>query len=368
MPLALRIAQLVSSRQRRGAEVFASDLSEALAALGHEVSFAGLAAPPVEPLAPEVTNVDLTSGPLASMSLEIVRSTARHIRETRPDVIQANGGAVMKYVALAQAWGRTRVPVVYCNIGLSSDWVRHRAQRAWTGWLLRRADVTAAVSAASRDDLLRQYGLDPAVVRVVRRGVDVGARVRADEGRRALTEAGVPSGSFVVLHVGSFSEEKNHAGLIRIVERVRAESDRDVRLVLVGGGPLYEAVERSAPAHVHILGIREDVPALMAGADVLLLPSRTEGIPGVVLEAAAQGIPTVAYDVGGVSEAVRDGETGAVIEAGDEAAASGAVLRLIREPMTLAEWGEAARAFVRDEYSLDASVHAFLDLYREITR
>ena len=175
----MKIVQLVTRRQRRGAEVVAADLSVALVARDHDVRFAGLNPPPAEPLAPDgVVNDDVSEASPSVLSPRLIADLARYLRRVDPDVIQANGGYAMKYAVLAKRWSRARWPLLYCNIGLSSDWLRRPGQRAWNGWLLRQADVTAAVSDASRADLLATYGLDPDRVEVVRRGVPLEAEDR----------------------------------------------------------------------------------------------------------------------------------------------------------------------------------------------
>lgn len=364
--MSVRIVQLVTRRQRRGGEVVAAELSTALAARRHDVRFAGLNAPPDAPLVPAgVVSDDVSTAPPSVLSPRAVVDLARYLRCVEPDVIQANGGYAMKYAVLAKRWSRRHWPLLYCNIGLSSDWLRRPGQRAWNRWLLRQADVTAAVSDASRADLLTTYGLDPDRVEVVRRGVPLEAE-DTDAARSALRgELGLPAGASVLMHVGSFSPEKNHEGLLRIVEHVGRP---DVHLVLVGDGPLRGDVERASAnaPHVHVLGLRSDVPSLLAGADLLLLPSLTEGIPGVILEAGAQSLPTVAYDVGGVGEAVRDGVTGRLIPAGDEAGFAATIRSLLVDGTRRRELGRAARAFVACEYAQDRSVDCFERLYRRI--
>ena len=282
-------------------------------------------------------------------------------------MVQANGGYAMKYAVLAKRWGREPWPILYCNIGLSSDWLRKPGQRLWNRWLLRQAAVTAAVSEASRADLLNTYGLDPASVEVVRRGVSMDIVDPLEAHRTLRRELGIPEDAPVLLHVGSFSPEKNHEGLLRIVDLVRA-SHPDAYLVLVGDGPGRAEVVTQAVRQrgVHLLGLRRDVPLLMAGSDLLLLPSLTEGIPGVVLEAGLQLLPTVAYDVGGVSEAVRDGETGRLIPTRDEEAFADAVNGLLADLDRRRVMGAAARAFIESDYTLAHSVDSFERLYREI--
>ena len=362
------VVQLISSRQRRGAEVFAAELSTMLVARGHAVHFAGLNPPPAEPLAPEnVTSDDVSDTRPSVLSPRIVSDLTRYLRRIQPDVIQANGGYAMKYAVLAKRWSQEQWPILYCNIGLSSDWLRKPGQRMWNRWLLRQAAATAAVSEASRADLLNTYGLDPASVKVVRRGVPTDVADPLDARRRLRRELGIAEDAHVLLHVGSFSPEKNHEGLLRIVDRVRADQP-DIQLVLVGDGPRRVEVEAQAARQggVHLLGVRNDVPHLMAGANLLLLPSLTEGIPGVILEAGVQSLPTVAYDVGGVAEAIHDGKTGRLIPSGDETTFARAVVDLLSDASKRRAVGERARAFIESDYSLERSVDSFERLYHRI--
>jgi L-malate glycosyltransferase len=362
----MQIVQLVTRRQRRGAEVFATELADALHVRGHDVTVVGLQPPHGDVLTPRnAAGVDLGVRGGFVLHSGGVRQLAQYLRSRGECVVQANGGFAMKYAVLARRWARGSWPIVYRNIGLSSDWLTRPGQRWWNRWLMRQVDAAAAVSEASRRDLIRSYGLDPERVRVVRRGVPVGSVVGRSEGRAALTAAGIPEDAFVLLHVGSFTPEKNHEGLLRILERVRAEVGH-VHLALVGDGPLRGRVEAAAPPHVHFLGVRTDVPALMAGADVFVLPSLTEGLPGVVLEAAVQHLPAVAYDVGGVSEVVRDGETGRLIASGDESHAAAALLDLVRRPVDRHALAASAHQMVLEQYSLDRSTDAFEALYRGV--
>ncbi|MDX1745322.1 MAG: glycosyltransferase, partial [Halobacteriales archaeon] len=138
----------------------------------------------------------------------------------------------------------------------------------------------------------------------------------------------------------------------------------------VGDGPLRDGVERAAAQtdRVHVLGSRGDVARVMAAADLLLLPSLTEGVPGVILEAGAQSLPVVAYQVGGVGEAVLDGTTGRLIPVGEETTFADVVSDLLGDRQRRHSMGAAARTFIESEYALARSVDAFEDLYSRIIR
>jgi glycosyltransferase involved in cell wall biosynthesis len=129
------------------------------------------------------------------------------------------------------------------------------------------------------------------------------------------------------------------------------------------------AIERlGIGSRVRMLGAREDAAELVGGGDVLLLPSSTEGLPGVVLEAAAREVPAIAWDVGGVGEVIEDSRTGYVVPPGDGKAFIGRVLELIDDPERARGMGEAARAWVCAEFDLPRVAGAFERLYQDHAR
>jgi glycosyltransferase involved in cell wall biosynthesis len=144
------------------------------------------------------------------------------------------------------------------------------------------------------------------------------------------------------------------------------------RLVLVGGGPmetqLHTEVSRlGLDERVHFWGTvdHEQVIALMKESDLLLVPSRWEGLPAVVLEAFAAGLPVVATRVGGVPEIVDHERTGLLAEAGDAAGLAKECIRVLADPQLRTQLVERARAHVA-EYSIEPMVRARLELYRSL--
>lgn len=400
-PATLRIAQVVTRRQLRGAEVFAGQLAQGLAARGHAVVLAALYAPGEPPLEPEgVELTDLTRGLGAhrsrGLSAGLLGSTAAFLRAWRPDVVQANGSDTLKYLVLARLLARSRTPLVYRNISLASAWLRGPAHRAWNRWLARRGDAVAAVSAASARDYGEVHRLPPERIETIPIGTPVPERVDREGARRRLgevltearaghsgdhpaeppgTSAGRGSGTLeagalrvpVLLHAGSFTPEKDHAGLLRAFARV-AERHREAHLILAGDGPLRRetgelAASLGLGSRVSFLGARRDLAGWMAGADLLVLPSRIEGLPGVVLEAAARGLPVVATAVGSVADAVVDGRTGLLVPPGDPEALAGALDRLLADPGLRDRMGTAGREHVQEHFALDGIVDRFEELY-----
>lgn len=367
----MKVLQLVARRQLRGAEVFAAQLGERLAARSVDLVLAGLY-PPGEPApAPHgVRQVDLALEPKARLAWRMVRALATLLDRERFDLVQANGSDTLKYSVLARAWSGRPVPIVYRNISVMSHWLRGPLHRRFNRLLLARVERVAAVSETSRQDLVERLGVPAGRTVAIPIGVELPAEVdRAVARQRLSTLVPLEPEEPLLVHVGSLTPEKDHATLLEACRRLAARFPR-VRTVLLGDGPLRDriAAEAAAPplaGLVHLVGVRADASELMAAADLLVLSSRVEGIPGVLLEAAARTVPAVATDVGAVCEVLADGRTGLLVPPGDPTALAAAVGRLLDDPHERRAMGTAARERARD-FDLERITDRFLDLYREM--
>lgn len=368
----MKILQVITRRQLRGAEVFATQLSEALSARGCEVMLASLYGAGEPPLtSPEVPTVDLTEVPGSGLRPSCLLRLVSLLRQERPDIVQANGSDSLKYTVLARSLGSHRVPIVYRNISLASRWLRGPIHRSWNRWLVGRVDHVAAVSDTTRQDFARTYGINGSRLTTIPIGTHPVQELDRGASRARLAEVvPVTPGDAVVAHVGSFSPEKNHR---QIIEAFRAVV-RDIpaaKLVLFGDGELRPSMkelvrEADLEGTVFFAGARPDAPELVAGADLLVLFSSVEGIPGVVLEASAVAVPTVSSRVGGVEEAVVHGETGILVPADDTEAFVREVIGLLEDPTRRETMGRRARELVSARFGLDQVTESFLQLYRRL--
>jgi glycosyltransferase involved in cell wall biosynthesis len=368
----VRILQLITRDQLRGAEVFAAELAGALTTRGHEVTLTPLyGGPPTLAVTPEVRRSAIDGKPRPGVSPALVRQLAGLLREETPDVIQANGSDTLKYAVMARFVARSRTPLVYRNISMVRQWGTGPVRRRILCMLLSRVERVASVSEASRRDLLATGALPDSRVIVIPRGIPVPETVDRAGARKRLSALGIDLGHQPILfHVGSHTPEKNHAQLIQAFSRIRSVMP-EAGLVVLGAGPLTGEIRSlidstGLGAAISLLGARADIADLLPAADLLLLPSHIEGIPGAVLEAAAVEVPAVAYDVGGVSEVVRDGLTGALVPHDDLAAFTQAVLKLLSDDMVRLKMGRRAREYVITHHSLEASAAAFEGLYLEL--
>ena len=144
--------------------------------------------------------------------------------------------------------------------------------------------------------------------------------------------------------VARFSNQKDHETLFKALAGVA----EPFQMTLVGDGPLFESTRQLAKdlgvaSQVEFLGNRRDVPDILAGAQVFVLSSLWEGFPISILEAMRAGLPVVATDVGGVAEAVIDGETGFITPPGDAEALGNTIQHLLSDPILRDSMGEKGR-------------------------
>jgi len=355
MPVASpRAMVIVSSTRRRGAEVFGEQLVKGLLSGGWQSELVALTRTPD---GPEVMAIPLAESGERPARLDptIVWRLRRLILDTRPEVVLANGSATLKYTALALLGLRRRPSFVYASVGEPRYWARGARRRLVQRLLLSRTDLVLAVSNTTSRQLIDGLKQPANRVKVAETGVspELLTIEHADSG-----------GQFRVLVLGSLSHEKDPQAAVEVFTRW-SESGRG-QLRFVGAGPLFEEVAAASRAaglesSVEFLGAVADVAGSLAWADVLLLTSRTEGLPGAVLEAAAAGVPAVGFDVGGVAEAIIDGETGFVVPAGDIASAAAALQRLSADPELRLRLGKAAREHVRHGFLLPTGI----DRYRQ---
>lgn len=180
----------------------------------------------------------------------------------------------------------------------------------------------------------------------------------------ARTNADVP----VIVCAARFEPVKNHALLFDAVERLNARG-RAFVLRLVGTGPLEPSLrERAAKGYagrIEFLGYRDDMPDVLAGADIAVLTSFKEGMPRAVLEAMAMGLPVVGTRVSGTREAIRDGENGFLVEPGDVEGLANGLETLIDDPALRASMGANGRAIALSEFDEAPIAEALAKLYRQ---
>lgn len=292
----------------------------------------------------------------------------RLIREWRPHIVHS-------YMVHANLLTRivrplAPIPVLICSARNVNEGGRLRE-------LLYRitdplCDLTTQVSRVGLDRYVRIGAVPRHKIRYIPNGVDTERfkpvqKLRATKRKELLLN----DDYFCWLAVGRFHPQKDYTCMLRSFAEV-AKARPDVLLIIAGDGPLRPEMEKLASAlgiaeQVRFLGVRQDVPELMNAADAYVMSSAWEGMPNVLLEASATGLPIVATNVGGNSEIVLDGKTGFLVPPKDPSALAQAMLRLMDLPKEERQkMGQAGREHVLVNFSLERVVDMWESLYTEL--
>jgi glycosyltransferase involved in cell wall biosynthesis len=374
----MRLLQVIQKPQRRGAEVFAYQLSQVLRRQGHEVFCAYLYPYHGDGSLPLATQDRALEGAEQHSFEKFLGAHPRllsHLRDfisqIEPDVVQVNGARTVKYGALAHMSRRQqRWALIYRNIGNPQDWVHGAHYRLFYKHIVMpQLDGVVGVSQTTLDNLKKFYQFD-IPTRNIPRGVDpalLQPTLQADEVRAKLQ---TPLDANVLLYVGSLTPEKRLDRLLAAYRRVAAQVE-SVYLWIVGDGVLRNELEENVrlsglEQSVRFTGIQPEVANYLQSADLFVLSSDTEGIPGVILEAGVLGIPSVATNVGGVSECVIDGETGLLIEPQDEEGLADAIVQLLQNPERRLDMGKKAQRWVCDNFDMNHIAQEYLEFYAKV--
>ena len=215
----------------------------------------------------------------------------------------------------------------------------------------------------------RAIGVPPSRLHYLPNGVPP---VPAPPERSLHALAGLPPDTPLVGFVGRLAPEKGPERFVRLAFALRRVRP-DARFVMLGEGPLASSLEARARElgvadRVTLLGARSDAPALMAGLDVLVMPSLAEGLPLVLLEAMAAGIAIVASPVGAVPEQIEHGRTGMLVDAGDVAELAAVTADLLADAHRRRAHGEAAHRAAQAGLSQHAASEATIGVYRRLVR
>lgn len=305
----MTIFQLIQRPQKRGAEIFASQLSQHLSNLGHKVIL-----------------VSLFEGeahlPFEGKQIHLCRSSKRRvydligwkqlselIKKYQPDIIQANAGDTLKWAVYSKMIFGWKTKIVARNASTVSNYIKHPHVKLINAFLYSKVDSIVSVSQYTKDDLNGLFSFTSAKTVVIPIGIEL-SKIHPVKLKNE-------SYKLQVVHVGGFSFEKNHAGLL-LIWKLFLKKNPSAHLHLLGEGPLrfdiqQQAIKLGLENSIRFYGAVENPIDYMSAADLVVLPSVIEGLPGVLLEAMYVKTPIVAYDVGGIGEIVKNKETGFLV-------------------------------------------------------
>jgi glycosyltransferase involved in cell wall biosynthesis len=269
------------------------------------------------------------------------------------------------YGALARL-RRPGLRIVFTEHGRLTDAPPSTRRRLVNPLLARAAERIAAVSGELRDHMVAE-GFPPSRIEVVHNGIEVGPLPSAAERAVVRSQLGVPPSALVVGTIARLDPVKDLETLLEALSSP-ALATREIHAIVIGDGTERERLESRAAAlgmagRLRFLGHRDDARAWLAGVDVYVNSSVSEGVSLTILEAMAAGLPVIATSVGGTPEVVTP-ECGRLVPARDRLRLAGALAELAADEALRRRLGGSARARVEAEFTIDRMVDRYLQMYR----
>lgn len=317
-----------------------------------------------------------------------IRELTHLLRRTACEVLLCHGYKANMLGRLAAR--RAGIPAVAVSRGWTGESFKVRLYEWLDRRHLRFMDHVVCVSEGQAQKVRHWCGIPDQRLTVIRNSARLEAFATTDPTARqrllgffrrskqsgnslAQPQAGLANGSLVsdiILAAGRLSPEKGFSVLVEAARTI-CEALPTAGVVIFGDGPLRDSLEARVAelgltGRVVLPGFRSDLDSLIGAADVVVLPSFTEGLPNVALEASAAGVPVVATAVGGIPEVISDGETGTLVPAGQPTALAAAVIDLLRDPALRSSFGNAARQRMRQLFSFEAQAQHYLQLLHQL--
>ena len=346
---------VVTTAGRRGAELEGLDLARELEGTGRSVKIVALT-----PGTGTVESIPaLGPAALGATALRQLRKLGRSAA-----VVVAYGSTTLPACSISLAG--TGVPFVYRSIGDPAEWVRGPLHRLRTRALFKRAAHVVALWPGARDDINQLYSIDKNSISVIpnARSEERFTRPTQEERTSARAAWGIDDDRPVIVSLGSLSPEKQTDRAIRAMAELPT-----AHLLVAGDGPERRSIDDLAAScptgNVTVIGSVDDPRTVLHAADVLLLASRTEGMPGVIIEAGLCGVPSVAPPVGAIRSLIEHGVSG-FITVGDDPGDLAEGLR--RTIAAQRDFGDAAAARMRDQFTWDVVTPRWTQLLDRIER
>jgi glycosyltransferase involved in cell wall biosynthesis len=292
------------------------------------------------------------------------------VSEMRPDVVHSHNWNALIYSILALGGGP--IPLLHGEHALLYEWERSPWRLNLRKAFYARCDIVHTVS---KGQLREMVGLglgDRVDLRVIRNGVDT-LKFNLLEKAECRAKLGIKTEGLSIGMVARCVPEKRHGLLLEAFEKIGAIFP-DVNLVLAGAGGTCEketkalAISHPFASRVSWLGHRDDMTTVYNALDLLVLPSTSEGMSNVSLEAMSCGVPVLMHNACGSEELIVEGVNGSAVPMDDAGEVAAALERLLSRPSNLKRMGQHAHEIVEREFTLTQTASNYASVYDELAR
>lgn len=361
-----RLIFLIVSLSYAGAQTQMLALARTLKARGWDIKVITMMTPEGPTIVPMLEELDIPW-----VSLDVARGSSNPLgpvlklrailNQWRPTILHSHMIHANILARLARVV--TKIPILICTAHNTVEGGRLRE-------IIYRltdplCDHTTNVSQVAVDRYIKVGVAPQHKISLLRNGIDV-SRFKPKPEVRANLRQNLELDSFTFLAVGRLDDQKDYPTMLKAFASIQ---DKQSKLLIVGEGPHLHVLEDQVKAlslsgRVKFLGVRQDVPDLMQAADAYLMSSVMEGLPMVLLEAAASGLPIVTTDVGGNREIVLEGKNGFLVPSSNPQALAEAIDKLMKTALSEREiMGRRGHKHIQSTYSLDTIVDAWEQLY-----
>lgn len=281
--------------------------------------------------------------------------------------------------ALAASSGKKTPLITTCHPWLGND-LKMKFYAGLDKFFLNRFNKVVAINDLIKQEILN-HNVHPDKVVTIYNGINPDRFNKLAKSNNIRKELGIKEGCRVIGTVGRLTEEKGHIYLLQAAKRILQQYPKVIFLI-VGDGPLREQLEAKSTESVGFesvksccsksavifKGIRTDIPEIYSIMDIFVLPSLTEGLPMVLLEAMASKKPVIATSVGAIPKVVVDGETGLLINSADSNQLADAIIYLLKNENKAREIGEKGYERVKNEFSSNRMTKQYIKVYEEILK
>jgi glycosyltransferase involved in cell wall biosynthesis len=304
--------------------------------------------------------------------VRVVEELKRVVEHKKPDVIQTHNVKSHFIMRLSGLW--RDIPWIAFHHGYTTTDFKMRAYNQLDRWSLRKAHRVVTMNKIFAEQLM-QAGASRKGTRILHNAIDVESilNVNLEEAIKLKTRLGIEEEERVIIAIGRLSQEKGQVDLVRaFATLLQQQAKLQTKLVIVGEGPEREKLEQE----INSLKIKEDVvfagqvsnvKPFYAIADLMVLPSHSEGSPNVLLEAMAANVPVVTTSVGGVPEIATDKENALFVEARNSKALAQAISQLLNDREFARKLATNAQQRVIKNHSPQSRLRSLLEIYRELT-
>lgn len=360
----MKILQIIQRPQLRGAEIFACQLSKELIVKGHTVDVLYLFTEENNLSHFELNFITLDAHEEKRFTDFVAyKRLASIIEEGGYDIIQANAGDTLKYAAISKRLHNWKAKLVFRNANKMSGFIKSKPHLWLNQFFLKQVDYFISVSENCRYDLIQLYPNAKHNSATGTIGTFDYSNIKAVDKH---------TNNKIWINVGAFVKEKNHRFLLDVFAEY-LKIDQQNELWLIGSGSLKTQLESHAKRleitqKVKFWGYRQDAISYIKAADVMVMPSKIEGLPGVILESMACGTPVVASDVGGIPEVVKNDETGFVINEQSIEVYLDKIQKLFEDKTAYQLFSNNGVALIKSKFLLPSLANRFESIYDQITR